>query len=69
MQPFIFLYLGPETVMPLASILAGIVGVLLIFWRFAFGFAKRSFRFVIRKITRQPDPEPITSEETSETAE
>lgn len=26
-------YLGPETIMPLASILAAIVGFLLIFWR------------------------------------
>jgi hypothetical protein len=26
-------YLGPETIMPLASILAAVVGFLLIFWR------------------------------------
>ncbi len=29
----IVFYLGPNTVMPLASILAAIVGVVLIFWR------------------------------------
>ena len=31
------LYLGPETLMPVASILAAIIGVVLIFWRFIVG--------------------------------
>jgi hypothetical protein len=29
----VLLYLGPETIMPLASILAAVLGFLLIFWR------------------------------------
>ena len=39
-----FLYLGPETVMPLTSALAAVLGVLLIFWRSMVGFFKRLFR-------------------------
>ena len=34
-------YLGPETIMPLASILATILGFLLIFWRAILRFIKR----------------------------
>ena len=36
------LYFGPETIMPLASILAAIVGFLLVFWRlFGLGLTGR----------------------------
>jgi hypothetical protein len=56
-----FLYLGPETVMPLASILASILGVLLIFWRFIWGSIKR----MIRIIRRQP-ADPETASDVSE---
>ena len=34
-------YLGPETIMPLASILATILGFLLIFWRAIIRFIKK----------------------------
>lgn len=34
-------YLGPETIMPLASILAAVVGFLLIFWRAIVNFIKK----------------------------
>ena len=44
-----FFYLGPNTVMPLASLLAAIVGIVLIFWRFIFGFFRKSFRRLVRK--------------------
>jgi hypothetical protein len=37
-------YLGPETIMPLASILATILGFLLIFWRVIIRFIKRMLR-------------------------
>lgn len=43
------LYLGPETIMPLASILAAIVGVILIFWRYITGFLRRIFRRITGK--------------------
>lgn len=41
--PYLFLYLGPETVLPVASFLAAIVGVLLLFWNFFVGKIRRLF--------------------------
>ena len=38
------LYLGPETIMPLASILAAIVGFFLLFGRSVIGFFKKIIR-------------------------
>ena len=40
----IFLYLGPETILPVASILASIIGVILMFWRLILGSIRRVFR-------------------------
>ncbi len=40
----VFLYLGPETILPVASILASIIGVILMFWRLIFGSIRRVFR-------------------------
>ena len=34
-------YLGPESIMPLASILAAVVGFILIFWRYIVKFFKK----------------------------
>ena len=42
---FMVLYLGPETMLPLTSFLAAVVGVLLMFWRYVVGVVKRSFHF------------------------
>jgi hypothetical protein len=41
---FLFLYLGPDTIMPLASILAAVAGFLLLFWRYIVNFIKKIFR-------------------------
>ena len=38
------LYLGPDTLMPLASLLAAIAGFFLIFWRFIVKFVKALYR-------------------------
>jgi hypothetical protein len=35
------LYLGPETYLPLASVAAGAVGLILTFWRRFVGFLRR----------------------------
>ncbi|GIW88207.1 MAG: hypothetical protein KatS3mg108_2531 [Isosphaeraceae bacterium] len=40
----LFAYFGPETVMPLASIVAAIAGAALMFWRNLVYFAKRIIR-------------------------
>ncbi|MDX1377542.1 MAG: hypothetical protein R3307_01735 [Anaerolineales bacterium] len=56
-------YLGPETLMPLASILAAIAGFFLMFWRLIVKF----FRTTYRKIRGLPDEEipPDMDEEDS----
>ncbi len=38
----IAMYIGPEVMMPVASIIAAIVGYLLMFWRSTVAFAKRA---------------------------
>jgi len=47
-------YLGPETLMPLASILAAIAGFFLMFWRVIVKFVKRTYR----KLRGMPDELP-----------
>jgi hypothetical protein len=47
-------YLGPETLMPLASILAAIAGFFLMFWRVIAKFAKKTYR----KVRGIPDELP-----------
>ncbi len=37
-------YLGPETMLPMTSVIAGIVGFVMMFGRKAFGLALRPFR-------------------------
>lgn len=57
-------YLGPETLMPLWSILAAIAGFFLVFWRLILKYVK----LAIRKIRRLPDeviPEEDPAEQTS----
>ena len=46
------LYIGPETILPLTSFLAAVVGVLLMFWRYVVGVVKRSFHFCGRIVDR-----------------
>jgi hypothetical protein len=47
--PFVFLYIGPETMLPLASALAAIGGVLLLFWHRFIGLIRKFWRIVLRK--------------------
>jgi len=61
----IFLYLGPETILPLGSAIAALVGFLLIFWRTLFSIARRSYY----KITGRPMPEPEAEENPEENDE
>jgi hypothetical protein len=46
------MYLGPETMMPLASALAAITGVLLMFWRRLVTFARVSKQSISRAFSR-----------------
>ena len=52
-------YLGPESIMPLASIIAALIGFVLILWRQIFSFLKKTYKYLYYKITRKPIPEPI----------
>jgi|RhiMetdeSRZDD1v2_1073273.scaffolds.fasta_scaffold706206_1 hypothetical protein len=49
MLPFLLLYIGPETMLPLASALAAIGGVLLIFWQRLVGLIRKLWRVIVRK--------------------
>lgn len=46
------MYLGPETIVPLASILAAVGGVLLMFWRRTVAFVRSGLRSLRRGISR-----------------
>lgn len=46
------MYVGPETLMPLASILAAITGVIMLFWRRTVGLAKGAAGLVSRTFSR-----------------
>ena len=45
-------YIGPEVTAPLASLLAGLMGFFLLFWRRVTGF----FRSLFRRDRRGPNP-------------
>lgn len=46
------MYIGPEVMMPLASALAAIAGVLLMFWRRVVSFARTTAQAVGRTFSR-----------------
>lgn len=48
------LYFGPETYMPVASVLAGLVGILLTFWRRLVGWVRR----ILPGRARHAPPDP-----------
>src|SRR5580700_32399 len=55
--PRVFLaYFGPETTLPLASVLGAVVGVLLIFWNFLTGLVAKCFRRVFKKAENAAAP-------------
>ena len=46
------MYVGPETLMPLASALAAIAGALLLFWRRTVGAVRSGYEFISQKFSR-----------------
>lgn len=42
-------YVGPETILPVASVAAAAVGVVLIGWRYFVGGCKKVVRFIVRR--------------------
>lgn len=60
------MYIGPETVMPLASAVAAIAGVVLMFWRKTTGFVRRGYNAVATRVGLTPRPEPDVEAASSE---
>ena len=48
----LILYIGPETILPLASFFAALVGILLMFWRWVVGIFRRFLRLCSRTTAR-----------------
>jgi hypothetical protein len=46
---FLLAYFGPETTLPLVSLLGAVIGVLLMFWHFLTGLVAKCFRRVFKK--------------------
>ena len=56
----LFAYVGPETVMPLTSVLAGVVGVVLLTWKSLIGAARKVTRFLAKAPDGPPPGRPET---------
>lgn len=46
---FVLAYIGPDTMLPVASIIAACVGVVMIGWQFIKSRSMKVVRFVLRK--------------------
>ena len=68
-QSVLLLYLGPETIMPLASILGAVVGFLLIFWRLLLKPFKKAFGFLNNENREPSTANPSAAELQSDTQE
>jgi len=49
MNNLIFSYIGPDTILPLASALAACGGAIMIFWRYIVRFCKNVWRLTVRR--------------------
>lgn len=47
------MYIGPETIMPIASALAAIGGILMMFWNRTTAFMRSGVRFIRGRFTRR----------------
>ncbi len=57
-MPFILAYVGPETILPLSSILAAIGGIALMFWSYLRGAAAWCFGLLRRNRAGTSPPGP-----------
>lgn len=58
-------YIGPETMLPLASVLAAVTGFILMFWKYIFRLIRRMFGAIFCRKQKRVDAEtalPINSE-------
>lgn len=59
--PILLGYVGPETMLPLASVLAAVTGVILVFWKYVFGLIRRVFAAVFFRKRKTAGAEPFTA--------
>ncbi len=52
-------YIGPETMLPFASILAASLGVILMFWKYIFRLICRMFRAIFRLKKKDVDAKTV----------
>jgi hypothetical protein len=65
----LFAYFGPETMLPVASVITGIVGVVLMFWRAILQVVRNIFRFVWPASPSTKAEHPVTADQASSDAE
>jgi len=58
---FVFLYIGPELILPIASFIASIVGILLMFWRSIVRMVRTVFRRILGRAD-EPDFDDLDAE-------
>lgn len=62
-EPIVLLYLGPDTVLPIASIIAAALGVILMFGRRLIGMFRMGFQSVFHRdqeVANSPSPDDPT---------
>ena len=58
----LFAYIGPETMLPVASAFAAIVGAILVCWRWIIAFVMKGYRLIFRR-SAETESESATQEE------
>ena len=51
-EDFCYMYIGPDTLMPVASALAAIAGVVLMFWRRMVGMVRMGVQILAARVAR-----------------
>jgi hypothetical protein len=55
----VVLYVGPDQIMPLTSVLGAIIGLALMFWNYLMGLARRTMTFLGRRSEPTSQDQPI----------
>lgn len=55
--PTLLCYIGPETMLPLASLLAAVTGFILMFWKYVFRLIRRMFGAIFCRKQKNVDAE------------
>jgi len=53
--PVVVLYIGPDQIMPLTSVLGAVFGIVLMFWNRLVGLAHKCWTIVARRTENAPD--------------